>query len=127
MPISITSLPAKPVIFTKEFVSADQTITSAGALTLAHGLGAAPKAFKIEMVCQTAEFNWIAGNVREEKAGIYQDALIISHGVEVWADATNIYVRYGSAVDVFRAGNAATGATVSLTNANWKVRFTAWA
>ena len=95
------------------FVSADQTITLAGALTLAHGLGAAPRIKLIELVCQTAELGYSIGDVIQAQDNT---AMILP-------DATNLNIRYRSAsIGVM---NKTTGVFTSITAANWKARFLA--
>jgi len=95
------------------FVSADQTITSSGGLTLAHGLGSAPRFVFVMLVCQTAELNYSAG-----------DVVTLSSGFPaIWPDSTNVNVRYSSAA--VQVVNRTTGAPASITLANWKARFVA--
>lgn len=110
--------------FSKEFVSANQTITSAGALTIAHGLSVQPKLIQVWLECQTGEFNYTAG-----------DDLVIGNvdadgtrsGVSIVPDATNLNIRYGNQAAVFTAPNKTTGAQAALTNGNWRAVFKAWA
>lgn len=99
-----------------QFTSSAQVITSAGTLTLAHGLGSRPNHVHVILVCQTAEANYSVG-----------DLVIIGYGnqgnnqgVAVTPDATNIVIRYGSAAGVFSVINKTTGASVSITNGNWR-------
>ena len=95
------------------FVSADQTITSSAGLTLAHGLGSAPRFVFVMLVCQTAELNYSAG-----------DVVTLSSGFPaIWPDSTNVNVRYSSAA--VQVVNRTTGAPTSITLANWKARFVA--
>jgi hypothetical protein len=95
------------------FVSADQTITLAGALTLAHGLGTAPRIKLIELVCQTAELGYSIGDVIQAQDNT---AMILP-------DATNLNIRYRSAsIGVM---HKTTGVLTSITAANWKARFLA--
>ena len=107
-----------------EFVSTDQVITSAGALTLAHSLGAIPKHVEYYLVCQTAEFNYSIGDILQLSA---LESLTGNNFMSITVDATNLNVRYGSGATVFRSLNKTTGAKVSLVNVNWKVRFIAQA
>jgi hypothetical protein len=100
-----------------QFESADQTITSGGSLTIAHGLGYTPIWNNIWLVCQTAELGYTAGDIVLWTTGGN------NRGVSFVVDDTNAYVRYGSAVNVFELNNKTTGATASATNANWKMRF----
>lgn len=107
-----------------EFMSTDQTITSGGALTLAHSLGAIPHHVHVYLVCQTAEFGYTAGDlllVGTSPTGNNQ-------GISIVPDATNINVRYGSSGSgVFSINRKDTGGSANATNANWNLRFYATA
>lgn len=113
-------------IFTKEYVSSNQTITTGGLLTLAHSLGIAPKNIFLELVCSTAEHNYsvsdvIVVSVNNSSAGG-------SRPMGIYYDATNIYVRFTSAEpEQFLGVNKTTGAVQALTNANWRLRVRAFA
>lgn len=106
------------------FTSADQTITTAGALTLAHGLGTTPKFILGTLVCTTGEFNYTAGDTLPIAFPCQRQT---NDGASVVPDATNLNVRFGSAGQVFGGLDKTTGAAVSFTNANWNIRFFAWA
>lgn len=96
------------------FVSADQTITLAGSLTLAHGLGAAPRLWSVVFVCVTAELGYSIGDV--VSTGSAQVPAI-------WPDATNLNARYSNtAVSI---AHKTTGVLTAITSANWKARFLA--
>lgn len=111
-------------IFTKEFVSTDQTLTLAGLLTLAHGFGAVPKFLKFEFVCQTAELGYSINDVTPINISIMSGGASNSGSAATY-DATNIYIRMGAATyDLIRKDN---GVRVAATTANWKLRVTAWA
>jgi hypothetical protein len=101
------------------FTSTDQTITSAGLLTIAHGLGSVPKTLINFLICQTAEFGYTAGDIvlTNNDADEGQDT-----GMAVIVDATNVLIRYGAKVTVFKALHFTTGIRQNLTNANWKLR-----
>lgn len=112
--------------FTLEYASTGQTITSAGALTLAHGLGVVPKLMQAYLICLTAEAGYSIG----DKILInphYQLAATVSQGASVHCDATNIYVRYGQNSYAFSAIDKTTGIRTNLTNARWQYYITAWA
>lgn len=101
------------------YQSSDQTITSAGALTLAHGLARVPSAVWIALVNVNAEGNYTIGQV------VYASGQVAAAngGVSIITDATNLTVRFGSGANVFKLPDATTGADTALTNANWHVRF----
>jgi hypothetical protein len=96
------------------FVSADQTITGAGSLTLAHGLGAAPRLVLIAMVCQTAEIGYSIGDVVQTGA----------YGMPAtFTDATNIGVRFYNGSQSIP--HKTTGVSTYITFTSWKMRFLA--
>jgi len=107
--------------FTQIFESAQQTITSGGSLTLAHGLGVKPKLYLNYLQCVTAEANYSIGDE------ILVTAANSSNGVVVVPDATNLNVRFGSNGSPMLTNNKSTGAGATLTNANWKLVVRAWA
>lgn len=103
---------------------ADQAITSAAALTLAHGLSALPQRIDAFLVCQTGEAGYTAGQITPTPIG----ALVTTGtGLSVIPDATNLVVRFGSPASAFIAAHATTGVPTSLTNGNWKLRLIAYA
>ena len=93
------------------FVSTDQTITLAGALTLAHGLGVAPRFTQMMLVCQTAEAGYSAGDV----------ITLITRQPTIRPDATNLNIRYSDAA--INVNHSSTGTQTGITAANWKARF----
>jgi hypothetical protein len=107
------------------YESSQQTITSAGSLTLAHGLGAEPLLVTGTLVCQTAEAGFSIGD--KLVIGLLTPDNTTNTGAVVVTDATNLNVRFGSGANAFFALNKGTGARASLTNANWKIIFRAWA
>lgn len=110
--------------FTKEYVSPEQTITSAGLLSLAHELGEVPVFWFGTLVCKTAEAGYSVGDTIS--ANTSSDAGS-STGCVYVPDSTNISVRYGSGASVFIGLNKTTGAVTTLTNANWRLIVRAWA
>lgn len=116
---------ALPIIGSRGYYeSAQQTITAAGALTLAHGLGVKPVLVKIVLQCTTAEYNYSIGDEVTEFIHGWGAA---SRGVTVTPDATNLNVRFGSTVTPFAIFDKTTGAASVCTNASWRVVFRAWA
>lgn len=102
------------------FTSSDQTISSGGTLTIAHGLGARPNIVGASLVCQSSEFGYSTNDVMQ----ITDPYLGVSNtGLSITSDATNVYVTFGSgSPTVFSAVNKSTGGNVNLTSANWKLR-----
>lgn len=114
--------------FSKVYASLQQAITSAGALTLAHGLGTIPRALAYYLVCQTGEAGYSAGDIVHIAAGFPGSFGSANRGMSVVVDATNINIRYGAtASQVFGAPHKTTGVFSDLTNVNWKLLVRAWA
>src|SRR3990167_6828210 len=79
-------------IFQRQYTSPGQTITSAGAVTLAHGLGAMPALVQLRLVCGTGEHGYSAG---DETLPSPISSNNNDKGVSVVLDATNITLRFG--------------------------------
>jgi len=117
---------SSPGVFTVSYTSPDQTITSAGTLTLAHGMGVVPKFITAQLICQTGEFGFTAGDV----VGIYLTSSGVgssSQGAAIVSDTTNLNVRFSSNGSVYSVEDFTNGNNANLTNGNWKVRFQAFA
>lgn len=106
--------------FSAYMQTADQVITSGGALTIAHGLARAPIAVFAFLKNITAEFGYVAGDITPTliSGGIATSSGNGAPGVAITFDATNIYVRYGAAY-VFPISNKTTGVGTVITAANW--------
>lgn len=105
------------------FTSADQTITSAGLLTLAHGLAGTPTLFQARLKCVTGQNNWIAG----DQVIINNHIMATNKGQAIYADATNVYIRFASTADAYQLIDKTTGdPTANVTNANWSFIVKAW-
>lgn len=114
-------------IFSESFASAEQTITAAGSLTVAHSLSAKPELLQFRLICKTAEANYSI-----------DDELIVNNltnnagsgganrGFACTVDATNINIRYADNASTFSVFNKTTGAGTQITNANWKFIIRAW-
>lgn len=112
---------------TKVYISAEQTITSNGALTLAHGLGVAPSLVFPVLICKTAEFGYSVGDIIPAPLGT-STAGDDTRGASVEiGGTTNILVRYNTAGQVFSVVHKTSAGTVGLTNANWRLIMRAWA
>lgn len=107
--------------FVKSYESSQQTITSGGSLTLAHGLGVKPKLYLAVLQCTTAEKGYSIG---DEVAAL--TIPVDSRGVSIVSDATNLNIRYGSFATAFELLNKTTGANEAATNANWRLVVRAW-
>lgn len=121
---AIAAIPASQ--FTKSYESTEQTITAGGLLTLAHGLGVAPKLITGRLVCQTAEAGYSVGDIIEASLSVNTTSGTTAANAVLF-DATNITVRFFSGTSAFIAANKSSGAAASLTNASWKLLVRAYA
>ena len=112
--------------FRPHYASSPQTITAAGALTLAHGLRFKPSLVTACLQCQTGEYGYSAGQEIETDATIEDIGGAAGYGVAVVPDSTNLNIRYGSGSTTFRLLNFGNGVIAATTNANWKIIFKAW-
>lgn len=111
------------VPFSRSFTSTNQTITSAGTLSLAHGLGSMPLLVQLRVKCLTAEANYSVG---DEIVVDMVGQTASNRGISIVPDSSNIVIRFGSAVNVFQVPDKTTGAGATLTNANWALIVKAW-
>lgn len=113
-----------PSIFSAAYNSGGQTITSAGTLTLAHGLGAVPAIVQCRLICGTTDLGY---SVNDE---VYVDfgplSNTTSRGASVVPDATNLNIRFGSDSFAFSLLNKGTGTVGNATNSSWTIRFLAY-
>ena len=112
--------------FTKEYVSAEQTITAGGLLTLAHGLGVTPKLLQARIICKTADVGYSIGDevfISNDGSSSVSDSYSTALSCN---GTTNIDVRYGSGGG-FRIPNKGTGGGTNITAANWRLIVRAWA
>jgi len=105
--------------FTKSYTSADQTITLAGLLTLAHSLGVAPKLISPRLKCTSTDAGFAVNDVVEINNSLN------GGGQAIYSDATNIYIRFSN--NAYNLPNKTTGINAALTSANWKLIMRAWA
>jgi len=109
-------------IFTKIYESAGQTITSAGLLTLSHGLGVEPKVMQFTLQCTTAELGYSIG-----------DRLMVTsistntRAQSITSDSSNIVIRFSDNSTPFAEASKTTGIATALTNSNWQLYVRAFA
>lgn len=108
--------------FTKYVQTADQTITAAGALTIAHGLGITPTLVATFLKNVNASGGYTTGEIVPAQ-WMYGS----SQGVSYTADATNLVLRFGSNANTFNVTNKTTGADVAIVDTDWKIFLRAWA
>jgi len=107
------------VLFQESFDSGDQTISSAGQLTLAHSLSGVPRLIQYFLKCTDAagEANFAQNDVVQW--GPYDGNDSTRHGFAAQPDSTNITIRFSSDSNVFRYADATSGASTNLTNTKW--------
>ena len=110
---------------TNPFASTGQTITTAGLLTLPHGLGVEPKLIQYVIQCTTAEHGYSIGdrvmidfNSSTDTNERFSNPTI---------DATNITIRFSADPIVFEFQNANTGLKAGATNTSWQLYVRAFA
>jgi hypothetical protein len=112
-------------VFTESYDSGDQTITSGGSLTLAHGLSSKPKLYKSFLKCATAEYGYSVGDEIEVAHLQEGGSTSANRAVVLVPDATNVFARIGS--DGLIVVHKSTGNRQNMTNANWRLIVRAWA
>lgn len=116
------------LIFTKEFKSAEQTITAAGSLTVAHGLGRTPKLIKYTLVCKVAEHGFSVGDEVDWGTVQYNAASAeVRSGFVNTPDTTNMNIRFGSGTSTFYVLNKSTGIPAAITTSSWRLVMEAFA
>lgn len=99
------------------YSSGNQTITSAGLLTLAHGLGFEPNV-QFFVKCLTAQHNYSVGD-KLEVPGSISNSTVDQKGISCVVDATNLTIRFGAEAAVFGVLNKTTGVGADLANTSW--------
>lgn len=113
------------ILFTKEYVSGEQSIAAGGTATTAHGLGVIPKLVYLSLVCKVAEYGYAVG----QEVPLTGNILVgidagTNFGAQSAWDATNVTVKYGNVgVGVL---NLTTGQGVQVTNTSWRLIIRAW-
>jgi hypothetical protein len=113
--------------FTKEYTSGEQTITAGSPVTLAHGLGVAPKLITAEIVCKTAELGYSVGDVVGVNIGQNSSSVLDAYGMSVRRDATNVSVLYGVDAGVFIVIRLDNAQAAAITASRWRLIVRAWA
>jgi hypothetical protein len=105
------------------FLSSGQTITSAGSLTIAHGLTVEPDIIQVYLQCTTAERGYSIGDKVQinSMSGNANSATADNKGIAFVFDATNLVIRFGADTNVFRILDKSTGMAENLINGNWQL------
>jgi hypothetical protein len=107
----------------KFYESPQQIITSAGTLTLKHGLKAKPNNVIFVLQCTSSEFGYSPGDELTETVPGYNN---LSRGISIVPDSTNINIRYGSSASTFVGISRVDGTASALTNTSWRLVVRAW-
>ncbi len=105
--------------------SGNQTITAAGSLTLAHGLGFVPKIRVYILKCVTADVGYAIGD--EIDINVQIPSGNASAGLSAIVTSTNFLIRFGSSAQTFAVPNKGTGASQNITNTRWVLIVRAYA
>lgn len=111
-------------LFTEEFVSAEQTITSGGSLSLSHGLTGKPKVIQPILVNQNFDLGYSPGD--EVYLSAHPSDRNNNQGHGIVRTATTLEVRFGANPSVYSIANKSTGALSDITSADWKLVVQAW-
>ena len=113
--------------FTKSFVSAEQTLTAAGALTIAHSLAEMPKLVQARLINKTTELGYSVGDEVLINPLGNDPGAALTRGISIVPDGTNLTVRYGSDAAIIGIIRKDTGAVGTLIPARWKLILRAYA
>jgi hypothetical protein len=109
-------------LFVAKYDSGGIGFTSASSVgPLAHGLGGKAHHITLFLRCLTAEAGYAVGEELPINNAVNTAGGNSNQGVSVINGASGFTVKFGSATSVFLINNASTGATQSLTNANWEL------
>ncbi len=118
---STTAAGARANLGIAPYISAQQTITNAGTLTLAHGLGSVPVRWAVAyLVCQSSEFGYTAGDFAIPLVD-HNTTNGFGYTAGIKADATNLNIKYGSSG--FGIINFTNGQFADATSSSWKAVF----
>ena len=106
--------------FSETYDSGNQAITLGGALTLPHGLAAAPKFIQYNLRCATTQHNYSVGDIIQ----CHNNDAVNSRGFNSAPDATNINVRIGTNAPYIL--DKTTGVGAAITAGSWNLIVRAW-
>lgn len=116
--------------FSASFTSAEQTISNAGSLTIAHGLGRAPALVSASLICKIASENYAVGDVINLVGTISPaGGTAVQSGFSMFVDSgdtTNIKIRFTNETNPMRVFNKTTGVGAAVPNASWRLIIRAW-
>lgn len=114
---------ANPAALSESFTSAEQTITTGGSLSIAHGLSSTPYLYSIFLVCKSAEHGY---SVNDQVAfNVAGDSASGSNILSLVTGSTNIAIRLGAAT--IQIANKSNGNISTITTSSWRLVVRAWA
>jgi hypothetical protein len=99
------------------FTSVGQVITAAALLTIPHGFTTTPTYISSCYKCVAADGGWVQNDI----AYSAQDSDYASSGHIMYADETNVYVRFGSVQPMRYLINKTTGVGYNPVAASWNL------
>lgn len=107
----------------KSYDSGEQSITSSGTLTLAHGLGVVPSFVRYYLICKTTQFNWAVNDTIEVYPHMITNANVEDIGFEATLNSTNIIIYYAASSFIFQILDKTTRTSngKQITPANWRL------
>ena len=101
------------------YESGEIAITSAGTVTLSHGLGAAPRFLQFFLICKTAQGGFSVGDVIVASDHFQYHGGVA--GLVAKVTSTQITLRYGSHSSPFDVIDISSGSQLYLDNAKWRL------
>lgn len=116
---------AAPPVYTKSFVSAPFKGGAGVAYSEAHGLGEVPKSVLMYATCLVAEDGWSIGDVVILHQNQSTSGSTRVHSLYI--DDTTISIKFSSTSIGFVLANKTTGVAANPIDANWDIRWKAFA
>ncbi len=120
--INTNMLPAQ--IFTREYISTNNTISAGATLVMTHGLGAAPKLVQCQIVCQSADNSYSANDVVILPIGGPVSGA--NYGISPYVDATTITVQLGNSANGISILTKGAGVYGVIDATKWKMVISGW-
>jgi hypothetical protein len=112
--------------FSSSFTSTNLAISSAGTLSVAHGLGAAPSLVQARLKCTSANLNYSTSDEAIIPLGATGDGSL-NVGLSCVPDASNLVIRYGqNPASAFVLIDKSTGSASAIDNTKWVLILRAW-
>ena len=123
--VSVTRLGVGAALISKPYVSTQQVITSAGLLTLTHGLGVEPRLINFYLVCVTSDLGYSVND--KVLTSLVATTASTTSTSTLYFDATNIYFKFSDTTPTFLIANKSTGDAGGILISSWKLVIKAYA